>query len=204
MADKPSYQQNLAKRLGDIWLDIHRINSEAGLLYVSTFWETICREWSGIDRLRLDKYYFLLRRFMLAGFECMREGRWEVDSICAYNKILVKYPLNPTRGDVPDALRIYFLENFANIFVHIEGEGLSVEASRELLRPYVELAGESLKKSILDAAEAMFKELAQQEMKNKLDVKAIGKLALSLGEVEECTLENRKLLYSANQLLGGS
>lgn len=60
MADRPSYQQNLATRLGDILLDLHRVDSQAALLYARTFWETICREWSGIDRLRLDITHSLL------------------------------------------------------------------------------------------------------------------------------------------------
>lgn len=55
MADKPSNQQGLATRLGDMWLNLHRVAPEAGLAYARAFWETICREWTGIDRLR----YFL-------------------------------------------------------------------------------------------------------------------------------------------------
>ncbi|PJF16933.1 hypothetical protein PSACC_03269 [Paramicrosporidium saccamoebae] len=201
MADKPSYQQNLAKRLGDIWLDIHKVSSEAGLLYVRTFWETMTREWPGIDRHRLDKYYFMVRRFLLAGFECMKHEDWDLECIRAYNKVLSELPLNPTRGDVPDALRIYFLENFSKVFMHMEASDLSAEVSQELLRPYVELAAHSVTKPVLSMAETLFKSLLEDNVCDSLNVQSVGKLALSLGEVEDCTTLNRKVLYAASQLL---
>lgn len=52
MADKVKYQQNLAQQLGDIWIDLHKVSPAAGLTYAAAFWQTICREWTKIDRLR--------------------------------------------------------------------------------------------------------------------------------------------------------
>ncbi len=69
MADKAIYQRSLAQRLGDIAIDLYRANKAAAMQYVRAFWETIIREWHGIDRLRLDKYYNLVRRFSQVGFE---------------------------------------------------------------------------------------------------------------------------------------
>lgn len=28
-------------------------------LFLQTFWQTLCREWTGLDRLRLDKFYMV-------------------------------------------------------------------------------------------------------------------------------------------------
>lgn len=65
MADKPLYQQklsdNLAALVPIVWID-NRI------LFQSTFWETMGREWTGIDILRTDKFYLLMRRFCAAAF----------------------------------------------------------------------------------------------------------------------------------------
>lgn len=37
---------------------IHVVNSlEAQYLFIQTFWQTMNREWQGIDKLQLDKYY---------------------------------------------------------------------------------------------------------------------------------------------------
>ena len=33
-------------------------------MYIEVFWKTMVREWSGLDRLRLDKYCFLIRKMV--------------------------------------------------------------------------------------------------------------------------------------------
>lgn len=40
---------------------------EGAVLFIDTFFETILREWHGIDRLRLDKYYFLVSQVVKQG-----------------------------------------------------------------------------------------------------------------------------------------
>ena len=34
------------------------------MLYIKCFWDTMVREWRGIDRYRLDKYCLLIRKMM--------------------------------------------------------------------------------------------------------------------------------------------
>lgn len=34
--------------------------SLTGHLFIQTFWQTMNREWNGIDNLRLDKYYMVI------------------------------------------------------------------------------------------------------------------------------------------------
>lgn len=42
------------------------------------------REWSGIDRLRLDKFYLLLRTFLRTTLEYLQKGRWEPRMVTAF------------------------------------------------------------------------------------------------------------------------
>lgn len=205
MADKPSYQQNLAVRLGDIWLDLHQRSPAAGIRYARAFWETICREWAGIDRHRLDKYYFLVRRFYLAGFETVfSHQRCDSQQIRAIGKVLMEWPLNPTRGDVPDALRIYLVENLVVIFraaaLSKHAGPLAGDDVQEMFRPFVELVAQNEKKPVMAAFGCMYKELPV-ELSNTVDVREIGRLCLSRGEVKEVPTKNRQLLYAASQLL---
>lgn len=50
MSDKPLIQQALASELAEMLLTIS--NPAYSLAFLSGFWETITREWNGIDRLR--------------------------------------------------------------------------------------------------------------------------------------------------------
>lgn len=203
MADKPSYQQNLATRLGDIWLDMHRRSPAGGLLYARAFWETICREWSGIDRHRLDKYYFLVRRFYVAGLETIFLSKADrVQQGEGVGKMLLEWPLNPKRSDVPDALRIYLLENFTAVFRTASlktTDPLSEKDACTILCPFIDLAAQSEKKSVLSAFEGLYKELPE-EFSGSLDLTTIGNLCLSRGEVENVSVKNRQVLYAASRL----
>lgn len=51
MSDKRPVQQHLAQNLSQMPLDL---SPENAVKFLSAFWTTIVREWSGIDRLRWD------------------------------------------------------------------------------------------------------------------------------------------------------
>ncbi|GAV98853.1 Nop52-domain-containing protein [Lentinula edodes] len=61
MSDKPLVQQALASELAELVLTT--TNSSSKLSFLNGFWETMVREWNGIDRLRLDKYLMLTDLF---------------------------------------------------------------------------------------------------------------------------------------------
>ncbi len=50
MSDKPLVQQALATDIANILLSVPTL--EAALAFLRGFWETIVREWTGLDRLR--------------------------------------------------------------------------------------------------------------------------------------------------------
>lgn len=58
MSDKPLVQQALASELAEITLSI--ATTALSLAFLRGFWETIVREWDGIDRLRS---VFLVQNF---------------------------------------------------------------------------------------------------------------------------------------------
>jgi ribosomal RNA-processing protein 1 len=107
MADKPKYQRELAERLASVAsvLACEPVGSAqeeqegceeslpASLLYIRAFWETISREWTGLDRLRLNKFYQLIQEFMRIGFLLLREQSFEMEFVTAYFRILADYPL---------------------------------------------------------------------------------------------------------------
>ncbi|CAB3995151.1 ribosomal RNA processing 1 homolog A-like isoform X1, partial [Paramuricea clavata] len=55
MSDKPKVQEELAETIAQL---LHSFQITAAAVdYLDGFYKTICREWHGIDRLRLDKFY---------------------------------------------------------------------------------------------------------------------------------------------------
>ncbi|KAF7798529.1 hypothetical protein EIP86_009750 [Pleurotus ostreatoroseus] len=79
MSDKPLVQQALATDIANILLAIP--NMASSLAFLRGFWEAISREWSGIDRLRMDKYYMLIRRFVNATFRLLMRAQWDEAAI---------------------------------------------------------------------------------------------------------------------------
>ena len=58
-SDKPKVQAELAETLGAL---VHAARGGKHWLFIRVFWATMVREWPGLDRLRLNKFYQLLGR----------------------------------------------------------------------------------------------------------------------------------------------
>ena len=81
MSDKTHIQQELAAVLASL---VHRFSEpELAALWLRTFYMTMCREWAGIDKYRLDKYYSLMRKVLHESFSYLRESSWNGDCVSA-------------------------------------------------------------------------------------------------------------------------
>jgi len=110
MSDKPLVQQALATELADILLKIP--DPSSSLLFLKGFWHTIVREWHAIDRLRMDKYYMLVRRFVNACFCLLIRHDWSPLLCGEHNSILrsVGGPLCPSDPGVAPGLSYHLSE----------------------------------------------------------------------------------------------
>ncbi|KAL4252472.1 RRP1 family protein [Abortiporus biennis] len=104
MSDKPLVQQALATELAEILLSIS--NLSVSLAFLRGFWEAIVREWGGIDRLRMDKYYMLVRRFVNATFRLLMRNNWKSSACKDYISIISHRggPLCPDDARLPPSL----------------------------------------------------------------------------------------------------
>ncbi|KAG0019577.1 hypothetical protein BGZ81_009680 [Podila clonocystis] len=107
MSDKPLIQQQLSETLSSLIL---RVPRSSVMAFIATFWQTICGEWHGIDRLRLDKFYFLLRRFLSYSFRMLKENEWDLETIEEFSKVMIDGPLNASNKTVPDGIRFHLIE----------------------------------------------------------------------------------------------
>ncbi|CAB3995150.1 ribosomal RNA processing 1 homolog A-like isoform X1, partial [Paramuricea clavata] len=75
MSDKPKVQEELAETIAQL---LHSFQITAAAVdYLDGFYKTICREWHGIDRLRLDKFYLLIRKFVYQGIVFLKNHGWK-------------------------------------------------------------------------------------------------------------------------------
>ncbi|KAG6413122.1 hypothetical protein SASPL_125823 [Salvia splendens] len=84
-ADKTPNQVALIDRLISLF---HSLQPAVSLEFFRGFLVTLLREWPGIDRLRLDKFYLLIRRFVKALFDLMRLRKWDVGVLGEYFGVL--------------------------------------------------------------------------------------------------------------------
>ncbi|CAA3030079.1 ribosomal RNA processing 1 homolog [Olea europaea subsp. europaea] len=87
-SDKAPNQLALVNRLTSLLLTLE---FPVSLQYFSKFVLTLRREWPGIDRLRLDKFYLLIRRFVRTLFELMKLKQWDLELLRKFMGVLENY-----------------------------------------------------------------------------------------------------------------
>ncbi|KAF7311078.1 rRNA processing protein [Mycena chlorophos] len=146
MSDKPLVQQALAADLAELLLTTS--SSTSALSFLSGFWEAIVREWNGIDRLRMDKYYMLVRKFVNATFRLLARENWREAACETYNKMLTREggPLCPSDMRVPAGLAYHladiYLEELDKAIASLDPPPLPAPLSA-LLAPFLTLAAQT-------------------------------------------------------------
>ncbi|EMD00725.1 hypothetical protein BAUCODRAFT_118466 [Baudoinia panamericana UAMH 10762] len=145
MQDKPLHQQNLSRDLADL-VDVLK-GQENVLGFLEAFWVTMAREWANIDRLRMDKYLYLVRCFVRKGWEICAADRWaDGELLGAYLRMLEAIPLNPRDMKVPNGLRHHVVDVYVDELEKADpnhGAPLSV-----MLKPLRRLEEETVTKSV--------------------------------------------------------
>ncbi|KAJ2955843.1 hypothetical protein NQZ79_g8221 [Umbelopsis isabellina] len=144
MSDKPLIQQALSETLGSLVMSLQQQNAIA---FLGAFWQIHCDEWHGIDRIRLDKYYMLLRRVVHYTFKYIGEHDWDLGIIDDYSELLKNGPLNPTNNKIPNSIRYHLADIYLDELEKVvngqlekldEEEDIEIPTT-ELLDPFINL-----------------------------------------------------------------
>jgi ribosomal RNA-processing protein 1 len=73
MSDGPLVQGELSLRLAGM---MRRMQDHVALDFLGAFFETLRREWAGLDRYRVDKFMGLTRRFVFEAFSLLASKGW--------------------------------------------------------------------------------------------------------------------------------
>lgn len=125
-SDKVPVQQELAERLSKLVSELKPLN--VAVTFWETFLETMAREWSSIDRLRLDKFMSLVRIFIHACLvRCCNED-WHPDVVVPLWELLGRMLLQvDNAGHVMTGLTLHithvFVDELEQVCIKVEEPG---------------------------------------------------------------------------------
>nr|KAF6383514.1 ribosomal RNA processing 1B [Pipistrellus kuhlii] len=138
--DEPLLQEELANTISQL---IHAVNnSEAQHLFIQTFWQTMNREWKGIDRLRLDKYYMLIRLVLRESFEVLKQNGWEESRIKLFLDVLMKEVLHP-ESQSPNGVKFHFIDIYLDELSKVGGKELLADQNLKFIDPFCKIAAKT-------------------------------------------------------------
>ncbi|XP_012882810.1 PREDICTED: ribosomal RNA processing protein 1 homolog A [Dipodomys ordii] len=137
MQDKPLLQEELGKTIAQL---IHAFQTtEARHLFLQAFWQTMNREWAGIDRLRLDKFYMLMRMVLNESFKAVKSGGWEERLVEQLLDLLTTEILHPD-SEAPNGVKSHFLEIFLEELSKVGAAELTADQNLQLIDPFCRIA----------------------------------------------------------------
>jgi ribosomal RNA-processing protein 1 len=134
MQDKPALQQALSRDLASL---VSHLRTPVVLPFIRAFWLTMAREWSHIEALRLDKYLYLIRRYLNASFEFLSRQKWEQSVLEKWNEILEETPLHPKDMKIPNGLRYHVMDIWVAEMEKVSGDKWEQNPGSETLEALV-------------------------------------------------------------------
>ncbi|XP_022149903.1 ribosomal RNA processing protein 1 homolog [Momordica charantia] len=215
-ADKFPVQSELINRLSALLL---HLDLPLAVQYFSVFLLTMRREWAGIDALRLDKFYLLIRRFLHQFFALMKKHSWDLELCRRLIQVLeerVFFTDDKFHGNgVNYHIASVFLEELRP-FLPLRKEVVDVLFKPFLLSmaklPDKVLMGK-IKSNLFDVLLKMGKQLLEHrkcgdDVDSGDDIVVYGTLSLTnlfsstfyeLGSSPECCQGNRKVLFALHE-----
>nr|XP_006989514.1 ribosomal RNA processing protein 1 homolog A isoform X1 [Peromyscus maniculatus bairdii] len=187
MQDKPLQQEELGRTISQL---IHAFQTtEAQHLFLRAFWQTMIREWVGIDRLRLDKFYMLMRMVLSESLKAVKTQGWEERQIEQLLELLTTEVLNPD-SQAPNGVKSHFLEIFLEELTKVGAAELTADQNLQFIDPFCQIAAHTKDSLVLNKiTRSIFETIVEQaplaieDLLNELDTQS-GEDEASDGEEE--------------------
>ena len=192
-SDKPLTQQTLA-------LDISQIVSllpdiDDGISFFGGFCETIAREWVGIDRHRLDKFYMFIKTALKCVIEFCKENNWD-DTIVSNVVDTLDIRIINSQSPCPDSISVFISEHLYSIYSAICNDSTSPLFITEMLLCYVTALSKTPKKDLSRVImENLFSPIISKSVSFKVDHEQLTSFITTIAIQPDILTRNRKLLY---------
>uniref|UniRef100_K3X0L7 Uncharacterized protein n=1 Tax=Globisporangium ultimum (strain ATCC 200006 / CBS 805.95 / DAOM BR144) TaxID=431595 RepID=K3X0L7_GLOUD len=142
MSDKRPIQEELSTNLASL---IHKIPTpENALGFVHSFFRTMHREWHGIDGLRLDKFYSLIRKFVHQSVLLLQAQDWDHDYVSTFVTIVSSEIIS----QLPNGLRMHLSDLYLVELHQAAGASVETDSFLLLLEPFFTLLSSEYDKTV--------------------------------------------------------
>ncbi|XP_015670231.1 ribosomal RNA processing protein 1 homolog B isoform X1 [Protobothrops mucrosquamatus] len=136
MQDKPLLQEELSNNISQL---IHLIeNMDTRHLFIQTFWQTVNREWNGLDRLRLDKFYMLIRMMLRQSFEVLKRNEWNESLIERFLNVLMMEVMHPD-SHAPIGIKLHFIDIYLEELAKVGAKELTADQNIKFIEPFCKI-----------------------------------------------------------------
>ncbi|XP_072981892.1 uncharacterized protein [Typha latifolia] len=214
--DKLPAQADLAGRFAGILSSSGAVGDPSlAVRFFDSFLVTIRREWSGIDFLRLDKFYLLNRRFLRHLFLLLKSRSWDPNLCIRFVSILSERSLLAADKFPAQGVNYHIAESFLDElkeFLPVMPETLDL-----LLKPFFDVMEKSADKVLVNkikvncfdrllenGKELLRMEKDEEQLEPGSDVENFGKIALvmnfskkffDMASAPDTVQGNRKVLF---------
>ncbi|XP_038870833.1 ribosomal RNA processing protein 1 homolog B-like [Salvelinus namaycush] len=148
MQDKPLLQEELSNQISGLMHSFQNVQSM--FLFLETFLQTIKREWTGIDMLRMDKFFQLVRFVFRNSFEMMKRKEWETSVVTRFLELLTAQVLHSTSGD-PCGLQFHILDLYMTELAAVGSAELTAAQNLTFIDPFCKTASKTKDRILLKA-----------------------------------------------------
>ncbi|PON79538.1 Nucleolar, Nop [Parasponia andersonii] len=215
-SDKVPAQSEIADSISSLF---PKLDLPLSIHFLSVFFLTMRREWTGIDALRLDKFYLLIRRFVHSFFVLLKSNSWDLELSRRLMGVLEERTLLADDKFQGNGVNYHIVSIFLDElrpFLPIGSEVVDV-----LFKPFLSVMAKLPDKVLLGKIKSSIFEELLKKGKELLEVKKsgenvdsssvvvlLGSMALTmgfsgkfyeLGSSPECCQGNRKVLFSLHE-----
>ncbi|XP_048048522.1 ribosomal RNA processing protein 1 homolog A isoform X2 [Megalobrama amblycephala] len=148
MQDMPLLQEELSTKISRLLHSFQTADSQ--LLYFKTFLQTMKREWNGIDRLRMDKFYQLVRFVFREVFEMLKRRSWESSVVSEFLQIFSAQLLQSSSA-APAGLFLHVLELYTTELARVGATQLTAEQNLTFIEPFCKAMAKTKDRVLLKA-----------------------------------------------------
>ncbi|XP_077436030.1 ribosomal RNA processing protein 1 homolog B isoform X2 [Vanacampus margaritifer] len=140
MQDKPLLQEELSNSVSTLIHTFHDINGQ--LLYLESSLKTFKREWTGIDRLRMDKFLQLVRFMFKQTFEMLKRKNWDSSVVARFLELFATELLN-NGNDAPAGLQLHILDLYLTELAAVGSSELTADQNLRFIEPFCKTAAKT-------------------------------------------------------------
>ncbi|XP_049904277.1 ribosomal RNA processing protein 1 homolog B-like isoform X5 [Epinephelus moara] len=148
MQDKPLLQEELSNQLSTLIHSFHSIDEQ--FLYLESFLQTFKREWTGIDRLRMDKFLQLVRFMFRQIFEMLKRKNWESGMVARFLDLLTVQLLQSS-SEAPSGLQFHILDLYMTELAAVGSAELTADQNLIFIEPFCKTAAKTKDRSLSGA-----------------------------------------------------